>query len=75
MPGVRPNQFDHEVVFVGFIDLARYAIGHRGPDERGFRKVAVPANVLRVEAPQQERRARRGGHRSEREHLAPSPTW
>src|ERR1700686_4674640 len=34
--GVRPNRFDHEVEFVGAVDLARYAAGHIGLDELGF---------------------------------------
>ena len=56
--GVRPNRFDHEVEFVGAIDLARYAVGHAGPDELGFREVMKPVNALRVEIPQQEHRTR-----------------
>ena len=34
--GVRPNRFDHEVEFVGTVDLASYVVGHIGPDELGF---------------------------------------
>jgi len=59
MFGVRPDRFDHEVEFVGAIDLARYAVGHIGPDELGFGEVMEPVNTLRVEVPQQEHRARR----------------
>ena len=59
MSGVRPDRFDHEVEFVGTVDLARYAVGHIGPDEQGFRKVMEPVNALRVEVPQQKHRARR----------------
>ena len=59
MSGVRPDRFDHEVVFSGAVDLARYAVGHVGPDELGFGEVIEPVNVLRVEVPQQEHRARR----------------
>ena len=59
MFGVRPDRFDHEVEFVGAIDLARYAVGHIGPDELGFGEVMEPINALRVEIPQQEHRARR----------------
>ena len=33
---VRPDRFDHEVEFSGAVDLARYAVGHIGPDELGF---------------------------------------
>ena len=49
MSGVRPDRFNHEVEFVGTVDLARYAVGHMGPDEQGFRKVMEPVNALRVE--------------------------
>ena len=58
MFGVRPDRFDHEVEFVGAVDLARYAIGHVGPDELGFGEVIEPVNALRVEILQQEHRAR-----------------
>jgi hypothetical protein len=68
--GVRQDRIDHEVVFVGPVDLARYRIGHAGPDEQGLSKVAGPVNTLRVEAPPQEHRARRDLRRKEREHLA-----
>jgi hypothetical protein len=27
---VQANRFDHEIEFVGAIDLARYAVGHAG---------------------------------------------
>ncbi len=59
MSGVRPNRFDHEVEFVGAVDLARYAVGHIGPDELSFSEVVEPLNALRVEVPQQKHRARR----------------
>jgi hypothetical protein len=68
--GVRRDQFDRKVVFTGLIDLARYEVGHQGPDERDFRKVAEPANILHIEVPQQECRARREFNRREDEHLA-----
>ena len=57
--GVRPDRFDHEVEFVGAVDLARYAVGHVGPDELGFGEVIEPVNALRVAVLQQEHRARR----------------
>ena len=50
MFGVRPDRVDHEVELVGTVDLARYAIGHVGPDELGFREVIEPVNALRVAA-------------------------
>ena len=46
--GVRPDRFNHEVEFVGTVDLACYAIGHVGPDELGFDEVIEPVNALRV---------------------------
>mgnify|MGYP003297226154 CR=1 FL=1 len=30
--GVEPDRFDHEVEFVGAIDLACYRVGHSGPE-------------------------------------------
>jgi hypothetical protein len=56
--GVRPDRIDHEVEFVAAIDLARYAISHVGPDERGFVEVIEPVNALRVVVLQQEHRTR-----------------
>jgi hypothetical protein len=41
---VQADGFDHEVEFVGAIDLARYAVGHVGPDELGFREVVESIN-------------------------------
>ena len=70
MFGVRPDRFDHEVVFVGTGDLARYGVGLAGPDEQGLRKVAEPVNALRVEVPHREHRARWDLRQREREHLA-----
>ena len=59
MSGVRPDRFEHEVEFVGAVDLARYAVGHIGPDELSFCEVVEPVNALRVVVLQQEHRARR----------------
>ena len=59
MSGVRPDRIDHEVEFVGTVDLAIYAVGHIGPDKLGFSEVIEPVNALRVEVPQQKHRARR----------------
>jgi hypothetical protein len=56
--GVRPDRVDHEVEFVGAVDLARYAIGHVGPDELGFGEVIEPVNALGVAILQQEHRTR-----------------
>jgi hypothetical protein len=33
---IQADRFDYEVKFVGAVDLARYAVGHVGPDELGF---------------------------------------
>ena len=56
--GVQPDRFDHEVEFVGAVDLACYAVGHFGPEEQGFGEVIEPINALRVEVLQQEHRTR-----------------
>ena len=68
--GVGPDRFDHEIEFVGTVDLARYAVSHIGLDERGFIKVAEPVNVLRVEVRHREHLARWDLRRREREPLA-----
>ena len=54
--GVEPDRFDHEVEFVGAVNLACYRVGHSGPEEQGFGEVIEPVNALRVEVPQQEHR-------------------
>ena len=67
--GVRPDRVDHEVEFVGAIDLARHAIGHVGPDELGFGEVIEPVNALRVAILQQKHRARRVFRPREKEQM------
>src|SRR5216684_2813360 len=57
MFGVRPDRFDHEVGFFSAVDLARYTIGHTGPDVQGFGEVIEPVNAFRVAVPQQKHRA------------------
>jgi len=54
MFGVWPDRFDHEVEFVGAIDLACHRVGHSGPEGQGFGEVVEPVNALRVEVPQQD---------------------
>jgi hypothetical protein len=54
MLGVEADRFDHEVQFVGAIDLARYAVGHSGPNELGFAEVIESVNTLRVAILEQE---------------------
>jgi hypothetical protein len=54
--GVEPDRFDHEVEHIGAVDLARYRVGHSGPEEQGFGEVIEPVNALRVEVLQQEHR-------------------
>jgi len=49
--GVRPDRFEHEVELIGAVDLARYRVGHSGPEERGFGEGIDPVNALRVEVP------------------------
>ena len=50
MFGVRLDGFDHEVEFVGAVDLARYAVVLAWRDEQGFGEVVQPINPLRVES-------------------------
>ncbi len=45
---VRADRFDDEIEFIGAVDLARYAVGHAGPDELGFGEVIEPVSPLRV---------------------------
>jgi len=33
---IQADQLDNEAEFIGAVDLARYAVGHIGPDELGF---------------------------------------
>jgi len=54
--GVESDRFNHEVEFVGAVDLACYRVGRSGPEEQGFGEVIEPVNALRVEVPQQEHR-------------------
>jgi len=51
--GVRPDRFEHQVELIGAVDLARYRVGHSGPEEQGFGEVMEPVNALCVEVPQQ----------------------
>ena len=56
---VRAERFDNQVKFVGAVDLARYTIGHVGPDELGFGEVIEPVNPLRVAVLHEEHGVRR----------------
>ncbi len=56
--GVRPGRFDHQVVFFGAVDIARYRVRPIGRDELGLGEVIQAKNALGVEALHQERRAR-----------------
>jgi len=56
--GVRPDRFDHQVEFIGAVDLARYAIRPIGRDELGFGEVVQTINALSVAVLHQEHRAR-----------------
>ena len=69
---IRPDGFEHEIEFVGTVDLARYAVGHVGPDELGFGEVMEPVNALRVEVLQPGNRARWVLRLRELEHSAQS---
>ena len=42
------NRFDYQIESVGAVDLARYTVGHTGPDELGFGEVIEPVNPLRI---------------------------
>ena len=33
-------------LFIGAVDLARYLVGHSGPEEQGFGEVMKPINTL-----------------------------
>ncbi len=67
---VEVDRGNHEVEFVGALDVARYAVGHSGLDELGVSEVEKPVNALRVAVLQQERRARGIFRPRECEHLA-----
>src|ERR1039457_2015756 len=56
--GVRPNRYDHQVEYVGAVDLARYAVRHIRRDESGFGEVVQTINALSVAVLHQEHRAR-----------------
>ena len=56
--GVRPDRFDHQVEFIGAVDLARYAVGLIRRDELGFGEVVQTINALSVAVLHQEHRAR-----------------
>jgi hypothetical protein len=45
---VQADRFDDEIEFVGAVDLARYTIGHTGPEEVGFGEVIEPVNPPRI---------------------------
>ena len=42
---VQADRFDHEIKLAGAVDLARYAVGHVGPDEQGFGEVLEPMSA------------------------------
>ena len=56
---VRADRFDDEVESVGAVDLARYAVGHVGPDELGFGEVIEPVDSLRIAVLHEEHGIRR----------------
>ena len=58
MFSVRPDRFDHQVEFVGAVDLARYAVRRIRRDELGFSEVVQTINALSVAVLHQEHRAR-----------------
>ena len=61
MFGVRPDRFDHQVEFIGAVDLARYAVRLIRRDELGFGEIVQTIqtiNALSVAVQHQEHRAR-----------------
>jgi len=56
--GVRPDRFDHEVEFIGAVDLARDAVRLIRRDKLGFGEVIQTINALGVAVLHQEHRAR-----------------
>ena len=56
---VQADRFDDEIELVGAVDLARYAVGHVGPDGLGFGKVVEPVNPLRIAVLHEEHGIRR----------------
>ena len=45
MLGVESDRFEHEAELIGAVDLARYRVGHSGPEEQGFGEVIEPVNA------------------------------
>ena len=45
---VQADRFDDEIEPIDAVDLARYAVGHVGPDELSFGEVVEPINPLRI---------------------------
>ena len=56
---VQADRLDHEIEFVGAVDLARYAVSHFGLDELGFGEVIEPVDPLRVAVAHEEHGVRR----------------
>jgi hypothetical protein len=58
LSGVRQDRFDHQVEFIGAVNLTRYAVRLIRRDELGFGEVVQTINALGVAVLHQERRAR-----------------
>ena len=58
MFGVGPDQFEHQVQFIGAIDFARHAIGLARHEVVGFGEVVQPINTLCVAVHEQQHRTR-----------------
>ena len=56
--GVRPDRFDHQVKFIGAVDVARITVRLIRRDELGLVEVAQTINALDVAVLHQEHRAR-----------------
>ena len=55
--GVRPDRFDHQVEFIGAVNLARSVVRPIRRNELGFVEFVQAINALGVAVPHQERRA------------------
>ena len=67
--GVRPDRFDHQIEFIGAVDLAPYAVRLIRRDKLGFGEVIQTINALGVAVLHQKHRARTVFHPREQEQM------
>ena len=67
---VRPDRFDHQVEFIGAVDIARITMRPSRRDELGRVEVVQAINALSVAVLHQEHRARRDVRPQELDQLA-----